>query len=106
MEWLFSTAGGGHSVFDYYSLVHIVWFVALTTVFAPVFRKHVWLAMLGLAFVWELFEFWIVENAPWFPFVGKEDLINKAIGDPISDFLGFYIAWICVKSIRRWKDNE
>jgi len=105
MEWLFS-AGGGHSVFDPYSLVHIVWFIALTTVFALVFRKHVWLAMLGLAFVWELLELWIVDNFPWFPFVGKEDFINKAIGDPICDFLGFYIAWICIKQIRRWKEDE
>jgi len=100
MEWLFSM-GGGESIFDCYSLVHIVWFIALTTVFAPVFRKHVWLAMLGLAFVWELLEFWIVENMPWFPFVGKEDILNKWIGDPLCDFLGFLVAWGCINAYRK-----
>ena len=51
--------------------------------------------------VWEVFEYWIVDNIPSFPFVGREDFINKVIGDPICDAVGFLIAWYCIRKIRK-----
>lgn len=102
MEWLFSTAGGGHAMFDQYSLVHIIWFMALTTLFAPVFKKNIWMAMLALGFSWEVSEFWIVNNISNFPFTaGHESFWNKCVGDPISNILGFLIAWYCIKSFSK-----
>ena len=97
MNWLFSLAGGGHSVFDQYSLVHIVWFIALTTIFIPIFKKKTWLAMAGLGIVWETLELWIYNNIPWLPYVGSEDFCNKWIGDIFCDVVGFLIAWYCIK---------
>jgi hypothetical protein len=102
MSWLIS-AGGGKSMFDYYSITHIIWFIALTTILLSIFKKRTWMVILFISAAWEIIEYWIVNNLPWFPFtVGKENLINKAIGDPICDFIGFIIAWACIKSIRRW----
>lgn len=100
MTWLWSS-GGGASLFDPYSLYHIVFFIALTTILYPIFQRHVWGAILSIAFVWEVFEEWIVSNMPAFPYVGNEQFINKCIGDPISDLVGFGIAIMAIRFIRK-----
>ena len=102
MSWIWGS--GGTSLFDFYSLHHVVWFIAITTVLYPVFKKNIWAAALAVAFMWEIFEQWVVQNVPTFPFAGKEDFINKVIGDPISNCIGFLIAFFIIKSIGR--ENE
>lgn len=98
MEWLWA-GGGGHSMFDPYSLQHVVWFFAITIALAALRFKHLWMWVIGLAAFWEIAEHWIVNNMPHFPFVGKEDLINKAIGDPISDIIGFLLGLLAIQAV-------
>jgi L-lactate permease len=93
---------GGSSLFDFYSLHHIVWFIAITTILTAIFRKQSWIAVLAVAAMWEIFEQWVVVNVPGFPFAGKEMWINKLIGDTISDILGFLIALLTIASIKKW----
>jgi len=93
---------GGASVFDFYSLHHVVWFIAITTVLTAIFRKWAWLAVLAVAIMWEIFEHWVAANVPGFPFAGKEALINKFIGDGISDIVGFVIGMLSIRSIKNW----
>ena len=78
-------------------------FISLTLIFYPVFIKKTWAAMLSIAFVWEIVEFQIVLHVTNFPFVGKETFINKCVGDPISNFLGFIIAMYLIKKIKEGK---
>lgn len=91
--------------FDVYSLQHIVWFIAITLLLTPVFRKNTWGAVLALAFIWEVFEFWVVDHIASFPFAGHEGWLNKLVGDPVSNFLGFLIANRIINSIRKQKDE-
>lgn len=100
LSWLISN-GGGASLFDPYSLYHFVFFIAITTVLYPVFRKHVWGAVFALTFVWEVFEKWVVTNIAGFPYAGPEMFINKCVGDPISNLLGFLVAILIIKIIRK-----
>jgi len=104
MNWIWGS--GGTTLFDFYSLHHIVWFIAITTVLYPVFKKKVWAAALAVAFIWEMFEHWVVNNMPSFPFAGKEEFINKIVGDSISDFLGFLIAYLVISAIRKQKNGK
>ena len=103
INWLWGS--GGTSLFDFYSLHHIVWFVALTLLLYTIFRQHAWMGAIAIAFVWEIFEKWVVVNVPNFPFVGNELFINKVIGDSISDCIGFLIAILLIKVIRK-SENE
>lgn len=100
LTWLWSRGGGG-SLFDPYSLYHLVFFIALTLVFYTVFEKHVWAAVLAIAFIWEVCEYWIAAHISWFPYVGSEGMLNKCCGDPISNFMGFLIAIFLIKKIRK-----
>lgn len=100
MDWLWSSGGGG-SLFDPYSLYHLVFFITLTLLLYPVFEKNVWGAVLAIAFIWEICEYWINENFPWFPYVGHESIINKCLGDPISNFLGYLVAIYLINKIRK-----
>ncbi len=97
---------GGMSLFDIYSIHHIVWFIAITTVLVAIFREHAWLGALAVLIVWEVFEEWVSINMPGFPFAGKELWFNKIIGDTISDLIGFGIAMLSIRSIRNWKDAK
>lgn len=90
---------GGHALFDPYSLQHIVWFFAITVALAALRLKHLWSWILTIAVAWEFAEWWIVDNLPRFPFVGREDFINKAIGDPISDMIGFLLGIIAMRAV-------
>ena len=92
----------GHALFDFYSLHHVVWFIALTLILTAIFRDKAWLAVMAVAVMWEIFEKWVAVNVPGFPFAGKEEIINKVVGDPISNLIGFLIAMIAIRSIRRW----
>lgn len=103
MDWIWGS--GGTTLFDVYSLHHIVWFIAITTILFPVFREKVWMAAAAIAFIWEVFEYWVVIRVPHFPFAGREDLINKIVGDTISDFVGFLIAFFIIRSLLRKKEN-
>ena len=92
---------GGTSMFDFYSLHHIVWFIAITIIMVVIFDKNAWIGTLAIVIIWEIFEEWVSINIPGFPFVGKELWINKIIGDTISDLIGFIIAIYLVKSIKK-----
>jgi hypothetical protein len=104
-SWLWSRGGGG-SIFDPYSLYHIVFFLALTITFYPLFEQHVWLVAIAIAFSWEVCEYWINVNLPWFPYVGSESLWNKCIGDPISNLIGFLFAMYLIKKIRKMERQK
>jgi len=97
---------GGTSLFDVYSIHHIVWFISITTIMAAIFRQHAWLGALSILIVWEVFEEWVCVHVPGFPFAGQELWYNKIIGDTISDVIGFLIAMLIIKSIRNWKDAK
>jgi hypothetical protein len=97
---------GGTSIFDIYSIHHIVWFIAITTILVAIFREHAWLGVLAILIMWEVFEEWVCVNIPGFPFAGKELWVNKIIGDTISDFIGFLIAMSAIKSIRNWNNGK
>jgi len=99
MGILFWARGGGHAMFDPYSLQHVVWFFAITVALAALRFRHIWAWVLGLAAVWEIAEWWIVDNIPNFPFVGREDLINKVVGDPISDIIGFLMGLAAIRAV-------
>ena len=99
MDLIWSKAGT--SLFDTYSLHHVVWFIAITVMLYSVFRRHAWLGVVGIAFMWEVFEHWVVQNIPNFPYAGSELFINKIVGDTISDLIGFLIAMLAIRSIRR-----
>jgi len=103
MSWIWGS--GGTTLFDFYSLHHVVWFIAITTVLYPIFKKNTWAAAIAVAVMWEVFEEWVVTHVPGFPFAGKEMLINKVIGDSLSDGLGFLIAFLVIKSIRNEKNG-
>jgi hypothetical protein len=90
----------GRSLFDPYSLQHLVWFFALTVALAAIGAKRAWIWGACLAVVWEVFEWWIVTACPSFPFAGPEMLLNKVIGDTLSDAAGFLLAAWAVKAIR------
>ena len=100
MDFLVSN-GGGNSLFDPYSLYHFVFFIAISLVLYPIFKKNVWVAILALTFVWEVFEKWVVIHFPSFPYVGTESFVNKCIGDPISNILGYLLAIFIIKIIRK-----
>lgn len=102
MDWLWGCCG--RALFDVYSLNHFGWFVAITLMIYPLFRsKTIWGVMAVMAF-WELLEI-VVAKYSNFPLAGHEDLINKVIGDPISNFLGFLLAITIIKHIEREKAN-
>jgi len=96
----------GHSLFDFYSLHHIVWFVAITTVLVAIFKEKAWLAVVAVAVMWEIFEHWVAVNVPSFPFAGQEEILNKLVGDSISDLIGFFIAILAIRSIKDGHKNE
>lgn len=100
MEWLWSV-GGGESIFDVYSLHHVVWFIAITLLATAVFKNYAWMAAVSIAIAWEIFEHWVVRSIPDFPFAGSELFLNKWIGDPISNATGFLIAYFAIKVIRK-----
>ncbi len=99
MEWLWADGGGG-ALFDPYSLHHLVWFFAITVALAAMRLRRLWPWVFGIAALWELAESWIVDNLPGFPFVGREGLINKMVGDPISDLAGFALGLLAVRAVR------
>jgi len=98
MDWLWGRFGG-HALFDPYSLQHVVWFFAITVALAALRQRNIWAWVLGFAAAWEVAEWWIVDNVPDFPYVGKEDLINKAVGDPISNIVGFLLGLAAIKAV-------
>ena len=97
---------GGTSLFDIYSIHHMVWFIAITMIMVVIFREHAWLGATAILIMWEVFEEWVSINVPGFPFAGKELWFNKIIGDTISDIIGFLIAMLIIKSIRNCKDAK
>ena len=95
ISWLWAH-GGGASLFDPYSLYHIVFFIAITLMFYSLFKKQTWAVVLAISFIWETWEYWINAHLPWFPYVGSEGILNKCVGDPISNFdwiFGCIAAW-------------
>ena len=97
MEFLWGV--NGRSLFDPYSLQHLVWFFAITVALASVGARRVWIWGACVAIGWETFE-WLVAGTG-FPFAGKEELLNKFVGDTISDAAGFLLAALAVRAIRR-----
>ena len=99
MVWLWG--GGGGTMFDAYSLHHAVWLTTLTLINVAIFGKRWWIGILILVVGWEIFEGWAASNVENFPFVGKEEPINKIIGDSISDAIGIIIALISIRRIKK-----
>lgn len=99
IDWLWGS--GGTTLFDFYSLHHMVWFIAITLPLYTIFKKHAWAGAVAIAFMWEIVEKWLVVNVPSFPFAGNELFINKVIGDSISDCIGFLIAILLIRVIRK-----
>lgn len=98
MEWLLSS-GGGHSLFDLYSIQHMVWSFALIIALAALKIRRPWLWASCVVISWEVLEWWIVDHLPRFPFAGREDLINKAVGDIISDTVGFLLGIVAIRAV-------
>lgn len=88
----------GVSLFDPYSLQHIVWFFAITTALAACGARRVWIWGAVVAAVWEIAECFLADS---FPFAGHEQFLNKVIGDTLSDAAGFLLAAWAVKAIRK-----
>lgn len=95
--------GGGNSLFDPWSLYHIIFFIAITLILYSIIDKNIWLYVLIISILWEICEYWLVNNISQFPYVGHESLINKWIGDPISNFFGYFIAIWLIDKIRKRK---
>lgn len=91
----------GTALFDTYSLHHIIWFIAITLLLYSVFKRYAWLGAVAVAFMWEVFEHWVVQTIPNFPYAGNELFINKIVGDTTSDLIGFLIAMLAIRSIRK-----
>ena len=89
----------GVSLFDPYSLQHLVWFFALTVVLAACGARRVWIWGACLAAAWEVAECFLAGTA--FPFAGHEQLLNKLVGDTLSDAAGLLLAALAVRAIRR-----
>jgi hypothetical protein len=105
MGWLWG--GGGITMFDVYSFHHLVWLTALTLVNVAIFGKRWWISTIIIIIGWEIFEGWAAVTFKNFPFVGKEEAINKVIGDSISDIVGVILALFSIKRIeKRWKRIE
>lgn len=103
MDWLWRE--GGVALFDSYSLHHFAWFATITLALNPIFRKHTWMGVLSLAISWELFEYYISANILGIPFAGKELWINKWVGDPIVNALGYFTANCLIGIIRKQEKN-
>lgn len=58
------------------------------------------LTLIVITITWEVIEFYLASHFPSFPFVGKEEFINKVIGDPISNIAGYYLAKTSINRIR------
>jgi len=89
----------GRSLFDPYSLQHLVWFFAITVALAACGARRVWIWGACIALGWEVFE-WLVAGTS-FPFAGEEQFLNKVVGDTLSDAAGFLLAALAVRAIRR-----
>jgi hypothetical protein len=93
----------GQSLFDPYSLQHAVWFFAITVALAACGARRVWIWGACLAVAWEVFE-WLVSGTG-FPFAGEEGILNKAVGDSLSDIIGFLLAAWAVRAIMGREKN-
>ena len=89
----------GVSLFDPYSLQHVVWFFALSVALAACGARRVWLWGALFAVAWEVIEHFLVGLG--FPFAGPEGFLNKAVGDTLSDAIGFLLAALAVRAIRK-----
>ena len=102
MDWLWSCCG--KALFDVYSLNHFGWFIAITLVIYPLLRRYTIYGVMAVMVCWELAEV-VIAKYSTFPLAGHEDWINKVVGDPISNFLGFFLALLIIKHIEREKHN-
>lgn len=91
----------GNALFDFYSFHHFGWFVAITLMLYPFFKKQTVWAVLTVMIIWELVEVILAKYVATFPLAGHEQLINKIFGDPISNFLGFLLAIVIIKHIEK-----
>ena len=105
MDWIWSN-GGGATLFDPYSLYHVVFFIAITTVLFPILKRKTWIGILIIMISWEMFEAWVVNGYPKFPYAGKEGFLNKVIVDTISDFIGILISLISIHFIRKGQNGK
>ena len=101
MDFLIWNNGGGTALFDPYSLYHVVFFIAIVTVLFPILKRKTWIGILFIMVAWEIFEAWVVNSCPKFPYAGKEDFLNKFVGDSISDLIGVLIAFISIHFIKK-----
>lgn len=90
----------GKALFDVYSLNHFGWFVAITLMMYPILRRHTIFGVIAVMAFWELAEI-VIAKYSTFPLAGHENWINKVVGDPISNLMGFTIAILLIKHIER-----
>lgn len=89
----------GRSLFDPYSIQHVVWFFALTVALASLGVRRVWVWAIAVAAAWETFEYFVAGTG--FPFAGHENLLNKLVGDTLSDIVGVLFAIQAARALRR-----
>jgi len=80
-------------------------FMAITLVIYPILRRHTIYGAMAVMACWELVEVVIAKHST-FPLAGHEEWINKVVGDPISNFLGFFLAIAIIKHIEWECKNE
>lgn len=102
MNWIWGS--GGNALFDYYSINHFGWFVAITLIIYPLLRKKTLIGVFSVMIFWEIVEI-VIDKYTDFPLAGKEQFINKVIGDPISNLLGFMLAMFLIKIIEKGVKN-
>ena len=98
MDWLWGCCG--KALFDVYSLIHFGWFMAITLMVYPILKRSTIYGVLAIMAFWEIVEVVIAKYSD-FPLAGHEDWINKIVGDPISNLLGFFLAIALIKYIEQ-----
>lgn len=97
------SSSGGTGVFDVYSVNHIVCFISLTLILYNIFKHKTWIVCILLTIGWEVLEGMLSFYLPIIPLVGQEAYINKVVGDPISNLIGFSISMYFIKRIENEK---
>jgi hypothetical protein len=87
----------GTSFFDRWSIVHLAfWFVACADMRARnVPALPYWLITVGVAYLWELFEWQVLEPHGWVKH--PESPINRWVSDPLMAVLAGFAAWFLMK---------
>lgn len=84
------------AIFDYWSLAHVSFYYIITRLFLmEVGPLEGIIAVLIFSYSWEFLEIELESNNELFKkyLKGKEIWWNRYIGDPLSNLIGFFIAY-------------